>query len=86
MSNTAFYTSRLTEKIRQLAIYDAAITTVSAGIETYSLDSGQTEQRVTRSTIGMLQAVIRGLETDIDLLESRLNGNGGVVYGRPIAR
>lgn len=86
MSSTSFLQDRLTEKLRQLAIYDAAITSVSAGVESYKLDTGQTEQRVTRSTIGMLQGVIRALETDICLLQNRISGNGGVMYGRPIAR
>ena len=83
MSSTTFLQERLTAKKAQLAIYDAAVKALNSNVEHYDLDTGQSRQRVTRTDMARLQSTIRMLETDICLLENRLNGCGAVVYGKP---
>jgi len=63
-----------------LAAVQDAIKSVLCGGQSYSLDSGQTRQSVTRSTLGELRKMRRELKDEIDALETQLSGAG--FYGR----
>ena len=52
------------------------------GIQSYTFDSGQTRQVVTRSDIGTINRIIDSLMNRLAVLEARLDGRG-VVTARP---
>jgi hypothetical protein len=66
---------------KSIVATEAAIDTVAAGGQTYSMDSGQTRLSVTRSTMGELKNALSSLENRRATLKARLCG--GSVYGRP---
>jgi hypothetical protein len=53
---------------------EAAITTVAGGATSYTLDSGQTRQTVTKSTSGELKNTLSELENRRAVLKAQLNG------------
>lgn len=79
-----FKEERLTKMKEQLGQVDQAITDVLGGGTTYTLDSGQTRQSVTRSTLTELRNMQSYLTQEIESLDAAVNGsNGSVVYVRP---
>ena len=52
------------------------------GIQSYTIDTGQSRQVVTRSDIGTINRIIDSLMNRLATLEARLNGSG-VVNVRP---
>lgn len=80
----SFAEERLATLKTQLERVDAAILVVLAGGTTYTLDSGQTRQSVTRSSLSELQKMQAYLTQEITNLDATVNGsNGSVVYVRP---
>lgn len=71
-----FAEERLAAAKAQLIQVDAAITTVLGGGTSYSLDSGQTRQSVTRSSLSELRAMQAYLEQRIQTLDAAVNGTG----------
>lgn len=74
-----FYQARLTKTQEQLDAVDAAILLVAGGAQSYSLDSGQTRQMVTRASLGQLQTLKVHLENSVQDLLQKLNGDGAIV-------
>lgn len=72
----AFWQARLARKKQQLAAYDDAITAIAGGAQSYSLDTGQTRQVVTKANLTEMRNVVAQLESDISTLQMRLNGCG----------
>jgi hypothetical protein len=70
----AFWQGRLDKKKEQLAAYDDAITALAGGAQTYSLDTGQTRQVVTKANLTEMRNMIAHLETEIATLQNRLGG------------
>lgn len=62
---------------------EAAITQVAAGAQSYTLDSGQTRQSVTRGTLGSLRLSLDQLDNRLATLDARRCGAG--VYARPMS-
>lgn len=61
---------------------EEAILALSSGTQqSYSLDTGQTKQTVTKKDLTSLQASIDALYSRLSALSARRNG--GVVYSRP---
>ena len=80
------YADQLAEDVAQLALVNAAIRTVLAGGTSYSLDSGQTRQSVTRETLANLKSYKAQLMADISKAQKALDTttpSGGSVYIRP---
>lgn len=72
----------LTAAKAQLTAYEAAaLALAAAGVQSYLLDTGQTQQRVTRLDLPALQKVIDSLMNRCDVLQTRLAGGG--YTGRP---
>lgn len=71
-----FWEARLAAKKAALAAYDLAITALAGGAQSYSLDTGQTRQVVTKANLTEMRNVMRILETDISTLNQRLCGSG----------
>lgn len=79
-----FDEERLAAAKAQLIQVDAAIAVVLGGGMSYSLDSGQTRQSVTRSSLSELRAMQAYLEQKVKQLDGAVNGGGGsTVYVRP---
>lgn len=77
-----FWEDQLAAAQAQLVQVQAAILVVLQKGTSYSLDSGQTRQSVTRSTLGELKNLQKELLEQIQGLEARL-GRCGTVVVRP---
>jgi hypothetical protein len=54
--------------------YEEAIDAISTGAQSYSLDTGQTRQVVTKAQLPNLQLTLQRLEVRLDTLQQRLCG------------
>lgn len=77
-----FDKQRLAAKQAALLAYDSAITALAGGAQSYSLDTGQTRQVVTKANVSEMRIMITQLETEIATLRLRIYGCG-VVQVRP---
>lgn len=78
-----FLTQRIDATKAQIATYeDAVLALGEGGVQEYSLDTGQTRQRVTKFDIKDIQTVLDGLYNRLAILCARRDGSG-VVIGRP---
>ena len=81
--NAAFIQARIAAiKLRIVAYEDAALALGTDGIQSYTLDTGQSKQTVTKLDLVNLQATIDSLMNQLVVYEARLTGNG-VVIARP---
>lgn len=80
--DSAFLTERIAKKKEQLLKFDDAITALAGGAQSYSLDTGQTRQVVTKANLTEMRNAIAQLESDISTLQQRLYGCGRM-YVRP---
>lgn len=79
----AFLKERIEATKRQIVAYEDAVSQLSSGaVQSYSLNTGQTTQNVTRFDVARLNGDIDGLYNRLSTLEARLNGSG-VVIARP---
>jgi len=78
----AWLEERIAAKKAAILAFETAITTVAGGAQSYSLDTGQTRQVVTKANITEIRNMIAQLESDISTLQMRLNGCGRF-YVRP---
>lgn len=70
-----FWTDQITEAKAQLALLNTAIRFLYANPhQSYTLDTGQSSQRVTRPDVERLQGEKNALLNDIASLEARCNG------------
>lgn len=83
MADRQFWLDRI-EKTKALIIAweDAELALSAGGVQSYTLDTGQTRQTVTKADLGTIRNTIDGLLNRLVTLEARL-GNGGVVNVRP---
>lgn len=81
--DSTFLNDRITATKNQIAaLEDAALSLSSGAITSYTLDTGQSRQVVTKSNISLINKTIDSLYNRLATLEARLNGSGTVV-GRP---
>ncbi len=66
----------------QIVAYEDAAAALATGVQSYTLDTGQSRQTVTKLDIGALQRAIDSLYNRCATLEARLNGSG-TVTARP---
>lgn len=59
----------------------AAVTAISAGAQSYQLDTGQSRQLVTRANVASLRLTLAALYSDIATFQARLGC--GKFQGRP---
>jgi len=78
----AWLEERIASKKAAILKFEAALTTLAGGAQSYSLDTGQTRQTVTRANLTEIRNMIAQLESDIATLQMRLNGSGRF-YVRP---
>ena len=79
----AFIQARIdATKAEIIAYEDAALALATGGVQSYTLDTGQTRQTVTRLELSSIQRTIDSLYNRCATLEARLNGSG-TVTARP---
>ena len=83
MACSQFWLDQITNtQARIVALQGAALAIETGGIESYTLDTGQTRQTVTKANIGVLERAIGSLLNSLATLEARCSGSG-VVNVRP---
>jgi hypothetical protein len=63
---------RIAAKKALVVQYETAIGVLSTGAQSYQLNTGQTQQLVTRASLGSMRLAVRGFEADIATLQARL--------------
>ena len=76
--DAAFIQARIDATKTQIVAYEDAATALAAGVQSYTLDTGQTRQTVTKLDMRGLQLAIDQLYNRCATLEARLNGSGTV--------
>jgi len=77
--DNAYLQAQITKIKAQIELYNTAINAIIiGGAESYSLDTGQSIQKVTKLNVASLQKVLDGLYNQLDVFQQRLNGNGSV--------
>ena len=75
--NRQFLIERIEATKAQIIAYDNAITALAANpVQSYTLDTGQSRQTVTRFDLASLQRQLASLENKLATLCARLNGSG----------
>ena len=72
----AYYEERIVAKKALILKLEAAIDSISTGAQSYSIDTGQTRQVVTRANLSETRNMIARLESDISTLQQRIYGCG----------
>lgn len=77
-----FLQDRIAATKALIIAYEDAATALSSGVQSYSLDTGQSKQTVTRSDTKSINETLDGLYNRLATLEARATG-GGVMVVRP---
>lgn len=77
----AWLDERIAKTKTLIGAYEDAILALSTGAVSYTLDTGQTRQTVTKAQVADLRIALRELENRLAVLDARRNG--GVVSVRP---
>lgn len=78
--DAVFIQSRIdATKLQIVAYEDAALALSTNGIQSYSLDTGQSKQNVTKLDLDKIQKTIDSLYNRCATLEARLNGSGSII-------
>lgn len=80
--DTAWLEARITKTKELIVAYEDAILQLSTGaVQSYSLNTGQTTQSVTKQQLSQIKNTLESLENRLATLEARLGC--GRAYGRP---
>jgi hypothetical protein len=74
--DSAWIAERIAAKKALILKYEAALDALAGGAQTYSIDTGQTRQTVSKANLTEMRNVIAQLESDLSTLQMRLNGCG----------
>jgi Flp pilus assembly protein TadG len=74
----AFWQGRLDKKKALLAAFDDALLAIAGGAQSYSIDTGQTRQVVTKANLTETRNMMATLEAEIATLMQRLGGCGTI--------
>jgi len=79
-----FYSARIEQVQAQIIAFEDALTAFAANgaVQSYTIDTGQTTQTVTRSNLSQLRNTVTSLYNQLATLEARVNGCG-TVQARP---
>lgn len=70
-----FINEQITIVKAQITAYNAALTAlITGGVQSYSIDTGQSIQKVTKLDIGELNKMRNSLYNQLATLQARLNG------------
>jgi hypothetical protein len=76
--DAAFIQARIDSTKAQIVAYEDAVTALAGGVQSYTLDTGQTRQTVTKLDLSALQRALDAMYNRLVTLEARLNGSGTV--------
>jgi hypothetical protein len=69
--------ARISATQKQIEAYEDAITALTTGgVQSYSLNTGQTTQQVTKFDLMQMQQTLDSLYNRYDILQQRCNGSG----------
>ncbi len=71
---TSWLEARAAAKQAQLLAIDAAILALSTGAQSYTLDTGQSRQQVTKADLAQLRLMAQQLESELATIDARLCG------------
>ena len=74
-----FLQERIDATKAAIIAHEAAITALSSGAESYTLDTGQTRQTVSKAQLGSVRIALNSLYNLLATLDARLNGGGIIV-------
>lgn len=77
-----FIQARIDATKLEIVAYEDALLALASGVQSYSLDTGQSRQTVTKLDLSAINRTIESLYNRCATLEARLNGSG-VVTARP---
>lgn len=72
IDDTEWIMDRIAATKALIVKYEEAIDAVAGGVQSYSLDTGQTRQTVTRAQLGSLQLTLGRLEARLSTYQQRL--------------
>jgi len=82
-SDRAWLDQRIQKTRRLIENYEEAIEQLALGEQSYTIDTGQSRQTVTRAQLPSLSQTLSMLENRLATLCARRGGGGSVVIGRP---
>lgn len=82
MRDRTFIQGRIDATKLQIVAYEDAALALASGVQSYTLDTGQSRQIVTKLDLIDIQKTIDSLDNRCAALEARLNGSG-VLTARP---
>lgn len=71
-----FIQARIDATKLQIVAYEDAALALAGGVQSYTLDTGQSRQTVTKLDLSAIQKTIESLYNRCATLEARLNGSG----------
>lgn len=71
-----FLKARIERTKLQIVAYEDALDALASGVTSYSLNTGQSQQSVTRASIPDINKTLDTLYNRLVTLEARLTGNG----------
>jgi len=74
-----FLQGRIDSTKLQIIAYEDAAYALAGGVQTYTLDTGQSKQQVTKLDLKQLQDTIDSLYNRCEVLQARLTGGATVV-------
>lgn len=78
-NDPAWFEERIAKKKALIVALEDAISIVAATGQSYSVDTGQTRQTVTRANLTSMRDLLAAFENDLAILNARLCGSGRVV-------
>ncbi len=76
--DNSFLQDRIDATKKLIIAYEDAMLALSEGAQSYTLDTGQTRQTVTKLNLSTIRSTIDTLYNRYATLETRLNGNGSI--------
>ena len=78
MDNT-YLTDRIAKTKVLIEAYEDASTALASGVQSYTLDTGQSRQTVTKLDLKDLNSMLDSLYNRLCVMEARLNGSGTTI-------
>lgn len=78
MDNT-YLTDRIAKTKVLIEAYEDATTALAGGVQSYTLDTGQSRQTVTKLDLEALNKMLDTLYNRLCIMQTRLNGSGTVI-------
>jgi hypothetical protein len=80
--DTQFLQDRITATKAQIIIYEDAIAALGTeGVQSYTLDTGQSRQTVTLLDLAGLNKTLESMYNRLCTMQARLNGSGVIIGG-----